>query len=446
MITNKDFYRIIRDGSPEFLKKVFSKFFRNKVLRNKIFLDTYRMLTELPQMDEEATNQKQFAILKNILIHSFENVEYYNDLFKEHNFDPYNFSDFCELEKLPFLSKEIIRKNFDRLTSKKKAKNGFYIARTGGTTSYPLKLLIDYDTFFKDLAYIYYLKNKLGYNFNSRTVTFRGVEFGRKLWRYNPSQNEYIISPFQLSNYTIKSYINFLNRYRPDYLNGYPSAILFFTRLIKENNFKLDFKVKGIFLISENIENNDRIFLENFYQAKTLSFYGHTEKALFANEVDMNIYKFEPLYGYTEFCEGEKGIEIVTTGLHNFTMPLIRYRTGDICSFLPGSDEKKVKIKGRWNMNEMLYGQKGENITHASINFHSDIFENVIDYQIIQKEIGKAELLVVANKNFSSNDINQIKKSLSRKLKDSIEINIKVVDNLILTERGKFRRIVNYLN
>jgi phenylacetate-CoA ligase len=44
------------------------------------------------------------------------------------------------IKVIPFLTKEIIRNNFDRLKSTQRVKGGHYIATTGGSTGEPLKV------------------------------------------------------------------------------------------------------------------------------------------------------------------------------------------------------------------------------------------------------------------------------------------------------------------
>lgn len=62
-----------------------------------------------PESDlKEFQNEKLRALIK----HAYENVPYYNDLFKEKEITTEDIKTIDDLVKLPILTKETIRKNF----------------------------------------------------------------------------------------------------------------------------------------------------------------------------------------------------------------------------------------------------------------------------------------------------------------------------------------------
>jgi phenylacetate-CoA ligase len=436
---NKQFLKNIRDNMPESLKYITSSLFRNKLVWNKEFCKYYDLLVGRESLDPESIKVYQLSQLKQILVHSYQNVPYYQELFDKIGFDPSKFSGFEEMEQIPFLTKEIIKENFEKLISKKVVKNGSYLATTGGSTGEPLKVLLDYDSIFKENAFIYYFRKRLGYEFEDKLGTFRGIEFGNKLWKLNPMYNELVFSPFKLSRVTLKEYVDRINEYNPNYLNGYLSSIFMFAKLLDESNLKLTIKLKGIFLISEDIDDFKRNFVEQFFSARSSTFYGHSERCVIAEEVISKRYVFDSFYGYTEQIMNEYDqLLIVGTGFLNYTMPLIRYMTDDVCTPENGS----FYISGKWKGTDGLYGKNNEYFGHAAFNFHTDIFKNISGYQFVQKEKGKADLLIVANKDFKLSEVDAMKKEIDRKTKSVIAFNIKIVDNLILSPSGKFKMFV----
>jgi phenylacetate-CoA ligase len=437
---NKNILKSIRDNLPDPIKILFSNIFRNKLVKNKTFLSTYNSLLKKDEKSESEIKEYQFNSLKKILCHAYENVPYYQKLFKDINFDPYKFSEFEEIKSIPYLTRDLIKENFNELISSIPDKNGYYTARTGGSTGEPLKIMLDYNSIFSENAFVYINRKNLGYNFKDKVAAFRGIEFGSRMWKYNPMHNELVFSPFKLSQKTLGQYLNKMNSYHPVYLNGYLSSIYYFAKLMDQNKFELKYHLKGIFLISENIDPEKRSFVENFFNTKSMTFYGHSERVVFAEERGPSQYVFNPYYGYTELLRiDEENYEICGTGFLNNTMPLIRYKTQDICKTSDGY----VNIIGGRNTNEYLTGISGEIFSHAAINFHSDIFKNVIQYQFIQKEKGKTDLQLLVNDKFMKSEIETMKNEIDKKTKGVLEIRIKVVDRLILSERGKFKLIIN---
>src|SRR5450631_721380 len=153
---NKRFFKKLRDNMPESLKYVTSYFIRNKLLTNKEFRKYYDILQQRETMSPELIKEFQLNELKKILIHSFENVPYYTELFKSINFNPEKVNSFDDIKVIPLLTKDLIRSNFEKLKSVNKIRGGSYSTTTSGSTGEPLKVFLDYDSFFRETAFIYY--------------------------------------------------------------------------------------------------------------------------------------------------------------------------------------------------------------------------------------------------------------------------------------------------
>lgn len=435
---NKHFLKNITDNIPEPIKYITAPVFRNKLLNNKIFRTTYKLLESFHNLSSDKIKEYQLDQVKNVLNYSYKNIPYYTDLFNKIGFDHQKVVDLNDITVIPFLTKKIIRDNFDKMTSVEKGGSGYYVATTGGSTGEPLKVLLDYDSIFKEYAFIYYYRKRLGYKFEDKLATFRGVEFGDRLSKYNPMHNELFFSPFKLSRLTIDKYVEKIEKYNPQYLNGYLSCLYLFAKLLHDSNLKPKLNLKGIFLMSENVDNNQRDFIEKFFGVRSSIHYGHSERCVLAEEQIKGFYKISPFYGYTELIDQPSGDEIVSTGFLNRTMPLIRYKTGDLCI----KHNDLIEIKGRWNVDDFLWGINNEKIFHSALNFHSEIFKNVTNYQFFQEQKGKSELLLIVNKNFKSTELEHMAKEIDKKTKGIIEFKIKVVDTLLLSPRGKFKRFI----
>lgn len=438
--TGKRYLKKLRDNIPDPLKTILGPVFRNLLVRNKLFLDTYNSLIQREGLSEPEIKKNQFNKLKNILIYSYQFVPYYKTLFDAASFDPFRFSDTKEMEKIPFLNRELIRENYDQLISNQKVKGGHYIATTGGSSGIPLKILLDYYSVYQENAFIYYYRRKLGYKFGDKLATFRGVEFDKRPWKPNPMYREMLFSPLTLSRVTVHQYAEKINEYAPDYINGYLSAIWYFARLLKEENIKLSPKLKGIFLMSENVDLQQRQYIEEFFGVKSITHYGHSERCILAEEKIQEGYYFDPYYGYAEQVPtGNNQFAIVGTGFLNYTMPLIRYQTDDICTL----EGKYYKIDGKRSSKTGLVGYNNEFITSSAFDLENEVFKNITNYQFIQNEIGKADLLIVVNKQFGSREFEIVKNEIKRTTKGVIDLNVIIVDNLVLSPRGKFQMYIS---
>lgn len=431
----------LNSGTPDIIKKVFSKYIRRKVILNKYFLNKVEELDKYAHLSEVEKQELSMKNLKEILIYSYEKVPYYKNIFDKHGLNPYKFSDIEEMKDLPLLSKNKIIENFHDLKSREEI--NCYVASTGGSTGKPLKILLDTKSIYEEKAFVYNYWSKLGYNYKtSKIITLRGVEFGDKLYKVNPIDNQIILSPFKLNKDTLHKYIKIINSFKPEYVHGYPSAIYNLCKLINNENIKLKVKIRGVFFVSENLDEAEKKYIEETLDCKSLIFYGHSERAVFAEKYEDG-YKFNSLYGVVEFIpeKEENHFSIVCTGFINRKMPLIRYKLDDIAIVENG----KIHIVGHWDK-EMLIGKNDERISMASINFHSNIFEKIKMYQFEQYNKGEVTLKIVEDDRLTDKDKQLMKASLALKLKGVINFNIEIVDKIELTNRGKLKKIIQHID
>jgi phenylacetate-CoA ligase len=439
---NIQLIKYVNQNLPDSIKRILAYPIRNKLIKNEIFLNQIDELTMFNTLIQEKKEYIQMKKLKEMLVYSYENVPYYKQLFDDYKLDAYTFQKKEELKKLPILSKKIVMDNIERFLSKENME--FYKSYTGGTTGKALPLFLSKDSIYAEKAFIYNYWSNLGYNFKkSRLVTFRGIEFEKnKIFKYNPVYNEIILSPFSLNSDKINEYIEIINKFKPNYIHGYPSAIYNFCKIINNENRKLKNQIKGVFFISENVELYIRKYIEQTFKCKSLSFYGHSERAVFAEEFNGE-YNFNDLYCYFELLQTKNNnmeFDIITTGLVNKKLPLIRYKTDDIAKV----KNKKIYIEGH-RVTECLIGKNDEKISMAAVNFHSDEFLKVQDYQFEQFERGKAILRIIGN-NISDTDIKKITDIVNIKLGEVVAIEILKAKQVILTDKGKYKMIIQHIN
>ena len=191
--------------TPAFIKIIFAPVIRRKLINNPVFISQYK---ELKKMDNQCMHEIkiiQYKKVKENLIHAYEHTKYYKRVFDEADISVYNFKNIDELDKIPVLTKKMIKENFDDLQADDI--NDYYSATTGGSTGKPLKVLLDRDSIYKEKAFIYHFWEKFGYDYKrSKLATFRGVEYGKKFYKINPLYNEIQLDPCRINAETVKKY------------------------------------------------------------------------------------------------------------------------------------------------------------------------------------------------------------------------------------------------
>ena len=272
-------------------------------------------------------------------------------------------------------------------------------------------------------------------------ITLRGLEFKDKFYKYNPIDNQIILNPFMLNEETIYKYIRVINKFKPEFIHGYASAIYNLCRIIEKKNIKIKVKLKGVCFVSENVNKYEREYIENILGCKSNIFYGHSERAVFAEWID-NSYKFNQLYTHVQFIptDEEYIYRIAVTGLINRKMLLINYMPDDTVEIR----NNEIMIHGHWDK-ELLIGKNNQRISMAAINFHNKVFSKIKMYQFEQFNPGMVILNIVEDEKLTKNDKEVIVNIINTKLKNIIDVEINVVKEIPLTKRGKYNKIIQHI-
>lgn len=440
---NYEKIKILYENMPKEIKYLLAPLFQRVLIRNKVYKKTYTELDQFENLEEEKKKEIIFNKLKQTLIYAYENVPYYRRTFDKVKFDPYKFRNVEEMQAIPFLDKNIAVSEGENLYSRENI--ACYESRTSGSTGTAFRILLDKDSIYKERAFVLHYLNKFGFDSGkTRTLAFWGHNKDQDYY-YSPMKNEIVISPFRLFKESeFPSVWADINKFKPDVLSGYPSAIYVFAKLVRKYNKKLP--VKFVEFYADNYTPEIKEYVEKTFGCRTVARYGHTERAVFA-ELYPEGYKFNELYGFTELIpvndnSDVKKFRIVCTGFLSRKMPLIRYMTDDVVTY---NQQGQIEISGHKMSETYLIGRGGVKIYKGTLAARIAPFEKIKLYQFVQYEVGKAYLDVMADCPLTDNDFKIINDYYERKCEGILKIEIRVVDKLIISKRGKYSWIVNYI-
>lgn len=450
-------YKLFRQ-SPDGLRRLMYMIPIERRLGGTVFKNQLEFIQKTDKLPKEELLKIQEKELSRVLKHAVQNVPFYKGI----KLDDSKTS-FENLLKFPIIDKQTVQENIDQFISRDISSHNTYYVTTGGTSGNTLGFYLDNSTYGKEWAFIISLWQRAGYSLGDKIAAFRGVDFKasskNKFWQLNPIYNALELSPFQMSDKNLSNYLNKINTYRPLFFHGYPSAITILAKYIRSNNVKTIPKIKAVFAGSENVYPGQLAFIEETLKTRFFSWYGQSEKVILAGECEhSHDYHVFPQYGYTEILgedgsiipwenAGEKG-ELVGTSFMNMSMPFIRYRTGDYAT-INGWGCKKCKreypiitdVTGRW-LQEMLVGKSGALISLTALNMHSNVFDNVYQYQFYQDTVGELVLKIVKKELYSEKDTYKIANEISRKLTDDFNLRIQLVTQIDKPTSGKSKMLV----
>jgi phenylacetate-CoA ligase len=274
---------------------------------------------------------------------------------------------------------------------------------TGGTGGQPVLVAISYASILTEWAHVAYTWRQAGISLFSPKLTFRGSSlgegFGDQQIIYQPTYNQFAISPFHLSPRLFEELRQKIRDFKPEAIWGYPSAITPFAQWVRNVGPLPELKsVRAVLLASEGAFDWQLDLFQSVFNAAIVRWYGQTEKVAFGSgcTVEVGAYHVHPTYGAVERVDGR----LIATGFSNLAMPLLRYDTEDGALRLRNSCGCGLPwptlsgIEGRWDQ-MLLFGVDDEPISTSALNFHDPVFMNFERFQFRQIEPGQASLLVV---------------------------------------------------
>jgi len=401
--------------------------------------------------------------LSKLLHHAYENVPYYRNVFDERGLKPEDIKTIEDLSKLPYLTKDIVRKNLCNLISKDIPKDKLVSLRTSGSTGMPLlfyqqKKITDSI----ELAFIWKMWMSSGYQFNDRCVILREniperlSSANEVWWEWNPARNCLILSPYHMTEENLYNYVDKIKKFKPKAVQALPSLLFVLSDFMQRHEMTLFPSPKVILCGSENLYPWQRKKVEDIFKCRVFSWYGQSEKVVLAGECEESSeYHIFPQYGITEVIrhddksvsrEGETG-EIVGTGFNNYAMPFIRYKTNDVAVWTNrrcgcGRAYRLLKrIEGR--MQDFVVSRAGHLIPLTTIPY--SFVNNVRQFQFYQERPGELTLRIVRMPAYTEKDSQFIIGTLREKLGDEVDFSIEFVDDIARTKGGKYLYLIQKL-
>ena len=427
------------------------------------FRKTYDLLRESRGWNREDLAAYQAEALSRLLDHAYENVPYYRRIFQERSLVPEDIRSPADLELLPILTREDLQANLPDLKARNYPESAFEYVRTSGSTGTPMGFYYEKGVSrAREWAFMKTQWDRVGYRFTDRCVVLRGYTVGSAkdgvFWRKTLGGRWLLMSSHHMTEEALPAYISEIRRFKPRFIQGYPSTVAILARYMREHEIEPFPTVRAILCGSENLYPWQRDLLTEVFGCRVFSWYGNSEQTVLAGECEESTrYHIFPEYGIVELigrdgrpvrAPGGMG-EVVTTGLINPICPLIRYRTMDVAVL--GADACSCgrayplleKVEGR--LQEFIVTKNRRLVSMTAVNMHSDIFDNVAQFQFHQEREGEALLRIVKKTGYGDRDTDRILRELERKFEGDVDVTIRFVDEIPRTRRGKYQFLIQEL-
>lgn len=402
-------------------------------------------LVEFEKATPELRKELAFRRFRSIVERAIQDNEFYRHFYRQRNFRLDQLRSFADIGLVPIVRKADLREW--ELERRSTARPGRLLVNTGGTSGQPLAFYLDGEAFAREWAHMHRVWSRIGYRRTDLKLTFRGKNLGTQVVRFNAVHNEYLVSAYHSQAEVQEAVEGILDKRDIKYLHGYPSAIYEFARSCEEAGssvvHRLRSCLRGILYGSEFPAPVYRQVIERVFPVPSVSWYGHSEMAVLAYEVE-EPFSYAPMhsYGFVEAVADDDGRHhLVGTSYDNDASPFIRYDTGDIVVpyFEKGLLSRFQIADGR--IGEFVLDRDGNRVSLTALIFgrHHELFRFADHIQVRQSEPGRATILVV------SRDESKTPGEWARQFDGSdvgIEFNFERIDAPLRSRGGKLPLLV----
>lgn len=327
-------------------------------------------------------------------------------------------------------------------------------ASTGGTSGAPLPLARSLRSVVLEQAAIDRMLEALDARpADARIAVLRGdnvkdpSDFRPPYWKLVAGGRRMVMSSNHLNAATVAAYAEALERFAPDVLWAYPTALESLCVQLERSGLRL--QVGRVLTSSEVLHPGVWRLAERTLGCRLVDYYGQAERVGFAWARAPGEYRFLRGYAHVELLEsGGDGryqlYEIVGTSLWNHAMPLVRYRTGDLIRLPAGLSREAILETARGERpfpgvlgrdSDILISPDGVRLTGID-HFQRDV-KNLRRIQVIQESASEVRVLVLGTPAFGEEDAAQLLANIRRKLPASMRVDVECVEALERTGLGK---------
>jgi phenylacetate-CoA ligase len=405
--------------------------------------------------DKERLNAMQLQKMQAIVEHAWMTVPAYRSHWKKNHFIPKDLQSLADIQRIPFVTKDMIRDDLKGFSSKKITKKIF--DSTGGTYGVPMEFFVEPQSIYIERAFIADLWRRRYPQMPMIPVStiLRGTKIDGSISQFNPRHGLFL-STLDIKPANAHQYAALMDQYKTPLLQAFPSALYLLAMTFQEKGIQLKHRFSGIMLGSESLYDFQRKLIEQTFGAKITHWFGQSERVVLAGNCEHeDTFHVYPQYGMTEVVNpdgkytsrGQSG-EIVGTGFFNFATPLIRYKTNDFAT--PGADHCAKcgrhyqlfdRIDGR--LQEFLVGKNGALVSLSDTNMHNDVYASIRQFRFVQKEVGKVTFCYVRR---GVADETKISAGLKTFLRQNFELQLQEVDSIPPGANGKLKILEQHLD
>lgn len=403
--------------------------------------------------------------LKRLVQHAYTRVPHYRDAMRSRGVRPPDIGSLADIAKLPYLTKDDLRRDlyFDLFADDYRAQDVLEIA-TSGSTATPLTTYGDRYQLEVRFATTLRAAEWTGWRIGDRQARLWHQTLGMsrsQVFREKMDarfMRRIFIPAYEIDGDNIDRFIDRIRKHDPVLVDGYAESLNFLAQYVASGRSP-GFSPKAMMSSAQELPEHTRRQIEAGFDTRVFDKYGSREFSGIAYQCDSSpdhhvmdeSYIVEILVDNRPARPGEVG-EIVVTDLNNYSVPLIRYRIGDLAEAV---DNSVPCLCGR-NLTRIgrIVGRT-QAIVHCAdgtwlpgtffAHFFKDYGNLVLHYQIHQTVRGEFTLRIVPHHDylFSTEQVDEMVRSLKEYTGTDTGITVEMVEEIPMGRTGKRSPVVS---
>jgi phenylacetate-CoA ligase len=435
---------------------------------NLVVLASLRGQKRAPFLKRGRIDARRDARIRAIVQYAARHVPYYRELFARDGIDARDIRGAQELDRLPRLTRDEVRREPARFLSTARRARGSLALLTGGTTGTPLEVYHDWQSLLANIGY--------GERERAPVIALSGGAFRpkelhvgyetsnfRKILAFYAANTRLPVKPRRASvsmRAPIDEIVAAINAEKPDVLTAYGGFLDTFFREVTARGIDIH-RPKVIMYVGETLPPERRAWIEHELGARVMSRYCSAEafKIGYFCELGTGFHLHDDLCHVRvvrndgSACGPDEPGEIVISNLVNYGTVLLNYPTGDIASLSNqpcacGRTHRLMsEVDGR--LEDMVPLPDGAHLHPRAVWAAFKDERDILQYQLVQHELRRFELKLVtaAPDGFPATSV-RARAALAAVLGDDAVIDVVREAELGRLERastGKFRAVESRL-
>lgn len=406
-------------------------------------------------LSPQALQAWQLERVQRMVKYAYEHVPYYRERYQQLGICPEDIRSWKDFEALPFLTRADVNENLQALVSPE-LRSIALPNSTGGSTGEPMQ-------FFKERAFSYWdnaleLRGRgwYGVHEGDRVAWVWGAhqEMANSGWKARLKARvlrERYLNAFDMTAGKMRTFAAMLSRWKPTMFRAYASALSLLAECVQQNGIQ-GIRPKLIEATAEKVSVEQRELLQEVFQCPVADWYTARELGTIAYQCPSGglhvaeTRHLEIIAQGKPAAPGELG-EVVITSTHQFAMPLIRYKLGDMAMY----DAQPCACGRGLPVLQEVVGRIQDFLVRADGHFvHGGYFPHtfrnwpeIFRYQVYQPDTTHLEVRLQCRSSVDPAWMGSLREEIQQRFGPAMQIDVKLVDHFDLTRAGKHRPIIS---